>query len=80
MVKVGDPLRVKVVEIDGQGRVNLSHKATLPGFEDMPMPQRGERRPTNGFGGDRRPGGPGDRRGPGGPGGPRGGFRGDRDR
>ena len=69
VVKAGDPLRVKVVEIDGQGRVNLSHKATLPGFEDMPVPQRGERRPpSNGFG-DRRPGGErrggfGDRGGP----------------
>ncbi|HWE64794.1 MAG TPA: polyribonucleotide nucleotidyltransferase, partial [Chloroflexota bacterium] len=51
VVKVGDPLRVKVVEIDGQGRINLSHRATLPGFEDMPIPSRGERRPpSNGFG------------------------------
>jgi polyribonucleotide nucleotidyltransferase len=56
VVKVGDPLRVKVVEIDGQGRINLSHRATLPGFEDMPIPSRGERRPpSNGFG-DRRGG------------------------
>ena len=61
VVKVGDHLSVKVVEVDGQGRVNLSHKATLPGFEDMPVPARGERPPPrrDGFG-DR------DRRGPGG--------------
>lgn len=30
VVKVGDPLKVKVVEIDHMGRVNLSHKDTLP--------------------------------------------------
>ena len=61
VVKPGDHLSVKVVEIDGQGRVNLSHKATLPGFEDMPVPARGDRPPPrrDGFG-DR------DRRGPGG--------------
>jgi polyribonucleotide nucleotidyltransferase len=65
VVKVGDVLRVKVVEVDGQGRVNLSHKATLPGFEDMVVPARGERRPPSGggFGGDRRPSF-GDRNGP----------------
>jgi polyribonucleotide nucleotidyltransferase len=58
VVKVGDKLQVKVVEIDGQGRVNLSHKATLPGFEDLQVPPRGERRPPsgNGFGGERRGG------------------------
>lgn len=57
VVKVGDTIRVKVVEVDGQGRVNLSHKATLPGFEDMQVPSRGDRRPAgNGFGGDRRGG------------------------
>jgi polyribonucleotide nucleotidyltransferase len=57
VVKVGDHLMVKVVEVDSQGRVNLSHKATLPGFEDMPIPSRGDRRPSgNGFGGDRRGG------------------------
>jgi polyribonucleotide nucleotidyltransferase len=62
VVKVGDPLRVKVVEIDSQGRINLSHRATLPGFEDAPVPSRGERRPpSNGFG--ERRGGFGDRRG-----------------
>jgi len=30
VVKVGDPLRVQVKEIDHMGRVNLSHRATLP--------------------------------------------------
>jgi polyribonucleotide nucleotidyltransferase len=57
VVKVGDHLRVKVVEVDGQGRINLSHKATLPGFEDAPIPSRGDRRPSGGFDRDRRPGG-----------------------
>jgi polyribonucleotide nucleotidyltransferase len=62
VVKVGDHLMVKVVEVDGQGRVNLSHKATLPGFEDMQVPSRGERRPSgNGFGGGERRGGFGGR-------------------
>jgi len=31
VVQVGDELKVKVMEIDGQGRVNLSHKALLAG-------------------------------------------------
>lgn len=30
VVKVGDPLKVKLVEIDAQGRYNLSHKVLLP--------------------------------------------------
>lgn len=29
VVKIGDEIKVKVTEIDSQGRVNLSHKATL---------------------------------------------------
>ncbi len=31
VVKVGDDLSVKVMEVDGQGRLNLSHKAVLAG-------------------------------------------------
>ncbi|MBU1992589.1 MAG: polyribonucleotide nucleotidyltransferase [Patescibacteria group bacterium] len=30
VVKLGDTLKVKLMEIDDQGRLNLSHKATLP--------------------------------------------------
>ncbi|MCR4322811.1 MAG: polyribonucleotide nucleotidyltransferase [Candidatus Azambacteria bacterium] len=30
VVKIGDVIPVKLVEIDSQGRMNLSHKATLP--------------------------------------------------
>ncbi len=33
VVKVGDPLKVKLIKIDDQGRYNLSHKATLGGSE-----------------------------------------------
>ena len=31
VVKVGDEIQVKVMEIDGQGRLNLSRKALMPG-------------------------------------------------
>lgn len=30
VVKVGDDIAVKVIEVDNQGRINLSHKDTLP--------------------------------------------------
>jgi polyribonucleotide nucleotidyltransferase len=50
VVKVGDEVMVKVMEVDGQGRVNLSRKAVLaPGSESAPRgngefrPQRRER-------------------------------------
>ena len=33
VVKIGDQIMVKVMEIDSQGRVNLSRKAVLPGAE-----------------------------------------------
>lgn len=63
VVKLGDKLKVKLMEVDDQGRYNLSHKATLPGFENEEIPSRppprGGPRP---FGGGGRPGG--DRRPP----------------
>jgi polyribonucleotide nucleotidyltransferase len=34
VVSIGDEIKVKVIEIDDQGRVNLSHKATLPPPKD----------------------------------------------
>ncbi len=34
VVKVGDEVKVKVMEIDGQGRINLSRKALLNGASD----------------------------------------------
>lgn len=54
VVQVGDKLKVKLMEIDDQGRYNLSHKATLPGFEDTKLTPRPPAR--GGFGGG-RPGG-----------------------
>jgi polyribonucleotide nucleotidyltransferase len=42
VVKVGDEIMVKVMEIDGQGRVNLSRKALLaPGSDDGGQAPRG---------------------------------------
>jgi polyribonucleotide nucleotidyltransferase len=56
VVSVGDPLEVKVIEIDSQGRINLSHRQTLPGQEHVPAEPLAPRPPRNGggrFGGDR---------------------------
>jgi len=45
VLKVGDEIQVKVVEIDSQGRVNLSRKVLLPGHEgDSGVTDRGPRR------------------------------------
>ncbi|MCL2376194.1 MAG: polyribonucleotide nucleotidyltransferase [Defluviitaleaceae bacterium] len=71
VVNIGDMLEVKLMEIDDQGRLNFSHKATLPGVkpEDLivkrpparPRPGGNDRggRPGGRPGGDRggRPGG-----------------------
>jgi polyribonucleotide nucleotidyltransferase len=38
VVKVGDQIMVKVVEIDSQGRINLSRKAVLGGGDDTAAP------------------------------------------
>lgn len=65
VVKVGDVLRVKVTEIDGQGRVNLSHREVLRDqgvpIVDLPPRPEGERRPAprgdNNRSGDRGRGG-----------------------
>ncbi|WP_082685482.1 polyribonucleotide nucleotidyltransferase [Ferroacidibacillus organovorans] len=68
-VKVGDPLRVKVTEIDSQGRINLSQREVLkdmgiPVAEIAPRPSGGDRpsggsrssggRPSNGRSGEVR--------------------------
>lgn len=45
VVKVGDTLAVVVSEIDSMGRINLSHKATLPGGTTTPSAQN--ERPRN---------------------------------
>ncbi len=59
VVKVGDTLPVKVLEVDQQGRVNLSHRATIEGAgpaPEMPRPRfnDGPRPPFRG--GDNRGG------------------------
>ncbi len=51
VVSVGDPLPVKVIEVDPQGRVNLSHRQTLPGQENIPAEPQAPRPPRNGGGG-----------------------------
>jgi polyribonucleotide nucleotidyltransferase len=90
VVAPGDEITVMVVEIDPQGRINLSRRAALSGemptAEELeadrpPRSSGGPRGPRGGgFGGDRGGYGGGDRdRGGynrGGPGGPRGGDRG----
>jgi polyribonucleotide nucleotidyltransferase len=62
VVKIGDELEVKVIEIDHMGRINLSHKQLLPkpeGYVDQPpRPPR-----SGGFGGGRGGHGGGDRGG-----------------
>ncbi len=96
VVSVGDEITVMVIEVDPQGRVNLSRRAALSG--EMPSAaelesERGPSRGGPGRGGPGRSGGYGDRggrdsgmpgRGPGGGGygdrGDRGGFSGGRDR
>lgn len=49
VVKIGDELEVKVIEIDNQGRIDLSRKALLPGgdTEDDKPRERRERRPRD---------------------------------
>ncbi|MFZ2959252.1 MAG: polyribonucleotide nucleotidyltransferase [Candidatus Ozemobacteraceae bacterium] len=65
IVNVGDEISVKVIEVDAQGRVNLSRKALLPepaggvaqpqeGAADSPRPDRGDRG-DHGDRGPRRP-------------------------
>ena len=72
IVKVGDQVKVKVAEVDRQGRVNLSMRAVEEGSPgDYETRQRAERdrfRERDGGGGDGERGG--FRRGPGGPSGP----------
>lgn len=67
VLKIGDEIDVKVIEIDDKGRVNVSAKALLPRPEGMVEENRprGDRRPRNGSGNrndrrgrqDRKPGG-----------------------
>ncbi|HEY3111692.1 MAG TPA: S1 RNA-binding domain-containing protein, partial [Chloroflexota bacterium] len=47
VVSLGDEIMVKVIEIDPQGRVNLSRRAVLTGDD---TPAEGGDRPRGGFG------------------------------
>ncbi|NDB21486.1 MAG: S1 RNA-binding domain-containing protein, partial [Proteobacteria bacterium] len=84
VVEVGDEVMVMVIEVDGQGRVNLSRRAVIEGQSPDEVlarrPQGGGGppsggRPGGGMGGPRRDGPPrgsfGGSRGPRGPMGPR---------
>jgi polyribonucleotide nucleotidyltransferase len=64
VVKEGDEIDVKVMELDSQGRVNLSRKALLPLPEGMT--ESFNDYPRGGGGGPRRGGGDRDRGGRGG--------------
>ena len=90
VVSVGDEITVMVIEVDPQGRVNLSRRAALSG--EMPSqaeldsergpsrgPNRGPGRPGGGFGGGRDREGTMPNRSSGGYG-DRGGYGGNRDR
>ena len=52
VVKLGDKVKVKLMEVDSQGRYNLSRKALLPRPERPAGPPRGDRP------GGPKPGGP----------------------
>lgn len=66
VVKVGDIIPVLVTEIDSMGRINLSHKAALPGGSVTPGANGGRPERRGGGGGRRSSGGgrPGAFRGP----------------
>ncbi len=53
VVQVGDEVTVKVIEIDRQGRVNLSRRAVFGGFSQSSGARRDSRPPVRG----RAPGG-----------------------
>jgi polyribonucleotide nucleotidyltransferase len=64
VVKVGDEITVKVLDVDHMGRVNLSRKAMFekPGEERPRAPRPDSRPPFRGGGGGRPPFRGGDRR------------------
>ena len=64
VVKVGDEITVKVIDVDHMGRVNLSRKAMFekPGEERPRAPRPDSRPPFRGGGGGRPPFRGGDRR------------------
>ena len=62
VVKIGDQIMVKVVEIDSQGRINLSRKAVLNGGSADDETEAYHRPPPRDGGGRGGPGGGGRRR------------------
>jgi polyribonucleotide nucleotidyltransferase len=82
VVKLGDKLRVRITEIDPQGRVNLTARGLDDAFDpanpEPGRPPRGERPDRGGDRGGRGGDRGGDRGGRGGDRGGRGGFGGDR--
>src|SRR6185436_7208599 len=50
VVKIGDELEVKVIEIDHMGRINLSHKQMIPRPEGGTVDERPYDRPHHGGG------------------------------
>ncbi|MCL2576398.1 MAG: polyribonucleotide nucleotidyltransferase [Defluviitaleaceae bacterium] len=52
VVKIGDVLPVRLIEVDDQGRLNFSHKATIAGYEDSVPPPK-KPRPNDRNGGNR---------------------------
>ncbi len=86
ILKVGDVIDVKVIEVQPDGKVRLSRKALIPVPEGMEHHEDHGQRGPRAHGGDRDRGGyrggdrGGDRGGRGGDRGGRGGYGGDRDR
>jgi len=78
VVSVGDEITVMVIEVDQQGRINLSRRAALSGEIPTPAELEADRPPSGGRGGFGGRGG--DRGGFNRGGGDRGGYGGDRDR
>ncbi len=67
VLKEGEPLQVKVLSVERDGKIRLSRKALLPMPEGyVPTEDRGPRRDSGGRGGDRDRGGDRGRRGGGG--------------
>ncbi len=79
VVKIGDKVKVKVLDVDKErGRISLSIKQLDPSYDPANDVRRSDRGPRGGFGGGRGGFRGGDRGPRGGFGGGRGGFRDDR--
>ncbi len=65
VVNEGDEIEVKVIDVDRQGKIKLSQRATMPGYvpRERPEGRSREGRPSGGGGRDRGRSGGGDRGG-----------------